>query len=182
MQEASTATFNGIGLEGPSSVLDVCRHFQKHPGDPRLWLESWRQMKNLAEGDRVIHELRTLTDALFYGATHDQLNLPSLASFEVICRRIQLITEAYSNPAAPNWSGARFFSGVSRIDDFCAPELKQFVAKKSKEVAEMESAKNKGNGSTGGAGGGASSGGGGPRAAGKVRTLKEGANASGGTG
>lgn len=68
----------------------------KFGGDPRQCLQLWARQKGIYETDRVMHELRCLTDSFYYGGTFDQLNLPVLASTEVLARRIQSIVEAYS--------------------------------------------------------------------------------------
>ena len=82
--------------EGPPSLQYALKQFGKIRGDPRLWLQLWLRRHHLAETDRTAHEMRTLIEAIYLGGCYDQLNLPSLAAFEAIGRRLQTITEAYA--------------------------------------------------------------------------------------
>ena len=77
--------------EGPATVLHMVKHMLKFGGDPKLWLELWCRQKSISEQDRVKHELRCLMEVLYYGGTYDQLNMPVLASFESVARRVQCI-------------------------------------------------------------------------------------------
>ena len=66
-----------------------------------------------------------LVEATHAGGTRDQLNVPPLASFEVTARRIQSIVDAYSDdPAPPQRSNARLYSGAGSAADMVAHELK----------------------------------------------------------
>ena len=72
----------------------------------RLDAALWQREKKLESADRVIHEMKVLTDTLYYAGAYDCLNLGALISIEIVCRRIQTIVDAYSNPARPNWERA----------------------------------------------------------------------------
>ena len=58
-----------------------------------------------------------------------QLNLASLAVFEHMARRWQLIMEAHAdNPFQPDYEAADYFAGTRTERMGVAPELKTFVA------------------------------------------------------
>ena len=76
--------------------------------------------------DRVYHELKVLCDALHYAGTHDQLNIPALISLEVLCRRVQSVVEAYTNPSRPSWEHADI-----------VPVFRTHAVKKNKEELEL---------------------------------------------
>ena len=132
-------------FEGPTTVLHLVKHMQRYGGDPKQWLELWCRQKGIAEQDRVKHELRCLMDALYYGGSYDQLNLPVLASFEAIARRIQCIVDAYSQggSAAPDWGNAKLFTGYLGPDDLVMPQLTTWAARKGKEEVELHQARNR---------------------------------------
>lgn len=60
-----------------------------------------------------------------------------LVALEVLGRRIQLIQEAYGNPARPSWDAARLFSGVSGMDGGISPALHGWVSKRANEEADI---------------------------------------------
>ena len=76
-----------------------------------MWLAQWLRDRRLESTDRVAHELRVLGETLQAAGSYDQLNLGGVAAFEIVARRVQLITEAYSNPQKPDWDTTKFFSG-----------------------------------------------------------------------
>ena len=95
-------------------------------------------MKGIHSTDRVYHELLTL-----HGGTYDQFNLGCSICMEVICRRIQSIVDAYSNPGRIDFTQARHFVGTRRLEDAIDPALKNYVARKSKDEAEIHNARDK---------------------------------------
>ena len=131
--------------EGPPSLQFALKQFGKIGGDPRVWFQLWLRRHHLAEIDRTAHEVRTLIEALYLGGVYDQLNLPSLAAFEAIGRRLQTITEAYSaSPGnAPEWHHARLFTGVSSPDEIVPQELRAWAAKRGKDEVELIQARSK---------------------------------------
>ena len=142
VRESQAYPFDGAPLEGPPSCLHLMRHWQRHGGNPRLWLDNWLRSKSIGKQERVAHELEVLLEAFYIGGTFDQLNLPALFVFEVLGRRVQSIIDAYSQDASrPLWNNAKYFSGVGSADDLVAPELRHFVSRKAKEEAEIENSR-----------------------------------------
>ena len=50
--------------EGPLTVLHTIKQTYKQGGNPKQWLLLWARTKGVQEGDRVMHELRTIAEAL----------------------------------------------------------------------------------------------------------------------
>ena len=75
--ESQLYSYSDWPLEGPAAVHHLL-------GNPLVWLQIWARQKHIGESDRVMHELRCLTDVLFYGGTFDQLNnLPAVQSMNL---------------------------------------------------------------------------------------------------
>ena len=95
--------------------------------------------KGLTHTDRVVHELRVLVEVLELAGSHDQVNLPMLASLEFLGRRIQAICDAHSvNPQKPNYDSANLFAGSGQASDAVAPEMRSYVARRARDEAEIE--------------------------------------------
>ena len=131
--------------QGPSSLMHMLKHFMKHGGEPKSWFQIWLRKHHLQETDRTAHEVRCLVEALWLGGTYDQVNMPALASFEILGRRLQTIVEAYSSSAGgvPDWQHAKLFTGAASADDLVSPELRSWAAKKGKEEVELAQARAK---------------------------------------
>ena len=113
-------------------------------GSPRAWLQSWARYKQIPEQDRIMHELRTLVDAVKYGGSYDQLNLPSLAAFECITRRIAAIVDAFgAGFQNPDWGAARIYTGYRGPEDIVMQQSKQWASKKGHGEVELHQARTK---------------------------------------
>ena len=143
VKESYSPSFEEKPLEGPSTGLHLIKHAERHGGDPRLWLQLWARTKHVEPTDRVHHELKVLTDCLYYAGTHDQLNIPALVSLEVVCRRIQAIVDAYSHASKPSWENARIFSGQGTPEDIVSPTFRSYAVKRNKEELELLQARQK---------------------------------------
>ena len=74
----------------------------------------------------------------------DQLNVGSFASMEFLSRRFQAVVDAHSkNAQKPDYASAALFSGVSRPIDGISPELRNYVARKARDEAEVEKQRQK---------------------------------------
>lgn len=143
VKESYTPAFEDKPLEGPATALHLIKHAERHGGDPRLWLQLWCRTKHIEPTDRVHHELKVLTDCLFYAGTFDQLNIPALMSLEVVCRRVQAIVDAYSHPNKPSWENAKIFSGQGTPEDIVSPTFRSYAARKNKDELELLQARQK---------------------------------------
>ena len=97
-------------------VADVCGSsgkalLENFGGDPKRWLVEWFRAKGIQDQERVAHEMRCLIKAVYTAGIYDQLNLSSLASVEILARRIQAVVDAYARGVAacrigvqPEWS------------------------------------------------------------------------------
>ena len=81
----------------------LCKHWARQGLTPTLWLEKHLHNESYGATDRSVHELRCLAEIIETGGCYDQLNMGSLACFELIARRWQLIISAHSKNAAVPW-------------------------------------------------------------------------------
>lgn len=167
VQESFSEDLGEGRFDGAATALHMCRAMERQGGDPRGWLERWMRDKHVEPSDRVAHELRALVEALYLGGCVDQLNMGSLCSVEVLCRRVAVIVEAYTVPGKPSWDHARYYSGVAAAEEVIAPGLRSYVHKRAKEDFEMGNARLRGmprtaasSADAGGSGGGAAGSGG----------------------
>ena len=110
VQERYVERHHDCELEGPDTVMHLLKHMMRFRGSPRGWIEMWCREHHTDRKDRTCHELETLTEVLLLGGTCDQLKMPSLMSFEKVCRRVQLIVEAFAEVGqAPSWKMARYY-------------------------------------------------------------------------
>ena len=141
--ESYAPAFEEKPLEGPCTALHTIKHTERHGGDPRLWLQLWMRSKHIESGDRTYHEMKVLVDSLYFAGTFDQVNIPALMAMEVICRRIQAIVDAYSNPSRPSWENAKIFAGQGAPEDIVSPTFRTYAQKKNKEELELMQARQK---------------------------------------
>ena len=94
--------------------------------------------------DRSQFELRCLAEILEVASTYDQLSLASLACFETLARRWQMILDAHArNPLAPNYEASEYYSGSRRGRHGIAPSLSAHVARVMKDESEIEKQRSK---------------------------------------
>jgi hypothetical protein len=141
--ESKTVTYSDVPLDGPLSALNWCRHTHRFGGNPRLWFNEFARSKSIQSTDRVYHELSTLVDAIYHAGTYDQYNVGCSICVEVLARRIQSIVDAYSNPGRIDFTQARLFVGTSSLEDAIDPALRNYVARRSKDEAEIQNAREK---------------------------------------
>jgi len=141
VQESHTEEYKDSPLEGGPTALYMMKSMQKQGGDPQRWLEAWIREKRIEPTDRVMHELRPLIDSLYYFGVFDQLNLGGLIGVEVLCRRLASIVEAYGQPGKVDWSSAKYYRGVTGLDEVIAPGLRSYVVRRNKDEAEIHNAR-----------------------------------------
>ena len=102
-------------IEGPRSVLWWLKGNRRLGVTPVGRHQKWAHESGVAATDRSIHEHELLSSVIELAATVDQLNLASLASFEMLIRRIQFIEEAHViSPQAPMYEAAEHWLGTGR--------------------------------------------------------------------
>ncbi len=136
-RESRTIDLGDSPLDGGATALHMAKAMERQGGDPRLWLERWIREKRLEPTDRVVHELRTLTDCFYFGGVMDQINLGGLIMVEALCRRIAVIVDAYAVPGRPVWENARHYTGVAAAEEVVAPSLRAHVLRRAKDEAEV---------------------------------------------
>jgi hypothetical protein len=131
--------FSDWPVEGPRSVLWLCKNFARQGLTPTTWLEKHIHEQRYADTDRSLHELRMLAEVFYQAVTYDQLNVASLASFELMGRRWQLILDAHSTDAQkPNYEGSIYYSGLEHQRFGIMPDLSAHVARRMKEDVQIE--------------------------------------------
>ena len=136
--ESTHEYYPDFPVTGPCSAIDVCKHFLRHGGTPKMWLQQWCQDKNISQRDRVYHEISALIEIVYQAGCYDALNLGALASIEVAMRRLISIIEAQANnPQSPDWGNARYFSGTSNPFDIVPKDLRQHIAREAKDDVEV---------------------------------------------
>ena len=136
-KESYTPMFDDKPIDGPLTALHFIKHAERHGGDVRQWFQLWCRTKHVEPTDRIYHELKVLTDAIHFAGTHDQLNIPALISLEIVCRRVQSVVEAYTNPNKPSWEHAKVFQGQGSPEDIVSPIFRSYAVKKNKEELEL---------------------------------------------
>jgi hypothetical protein len=98
----------------------------------------------VAETDRVRHEHQILCEVLQTAMVYDQLEVSALCCFELLCRRLQLIEEAYSsNPKTPSFDGQSHFMGQGKRQVAIAPALSAHVASELRDEAAISKERRK---------------------------------------
>ena len=131
-------------LEGPRTMMWLMRHIERTGGSPMQWYHKFLAESRMSSTDRSAYELQVLARCLELAASYDQLNLPTLACFEVLARRWQLLLDANSRcPGNVRFEDEELWSGASHKTMGIAPQLVAHVAKRTKERAEVETQRQK---------------------------------------
>ena len=140
VRESEDFTFKDWPLERPLCTLHLLKQMYRNGSTPKGWLQIWARFKGIHDNDRIMFELRTLVEAIEIGAMYDQLNIPALASFETVARRIMAIVDAFNagTSASPDWGAARIITGYRGPEDIVSPQLRQWAARKGKEEVDLQ--------------------------------------------
>ena len=91
-----------------------------------------------------MHEREVLPRSIDLAASFDGLNMPNLACFEYLIRRMQLIEEAHVKcPEAPDYSASEHFMGTGDRPGgaLVSPELNRHVAGRLKDESSIQKEK-----------------------------------------
>ena len=111
------------GGEGP-----ISRHF------------TWLSNAGIPHGDRSVHEHFCIAKVFEAGAEVDQLNLPSLKSFELLAKRMQCIEAAHMHsPSNPDYSMSEDIMGwgPQRGAALVAPSTLKYASDKARDRAAI---------------------------------------------
>ena len=142
----------------PPATLGLAKNFLRFGGDPIRWKDEWLRELGMNRHERTAIEVSMITRSLHYMGTYDQLNLPCLASAEVLCQRLAQLIEAYASGdrTAPNYRAVKHFTLETSAAQVVPPALRSYAHRKSKEEHDMESLRTRAGGqaaaSTGGGG------------------------------
>ena len=136
--------FNDWPVEGPRTMKWLAKFWARQGCSPTQWSDKHLQTTGYSNTDRSVHELRCVAEVVESAGCYDQMNLASLASFELLARRWQLILEAHSrNPGSPDYDGSEYFEGLEKKKFGVAPSLREHVARRMRDDAEIEKQKTK---------------------------------------
>ena len=122
----------------------LCKFIRDQGCVPRTRTEKWMREAHVPDTDRVKHEHGCLMEMLEWALTYDQLDVSSLASFELLSRRVQLLEEAYTaNPKAPRFEGSDHFQGLGKRTAAVAPQLTAHVAQQLQGEAQIQKERRK---------------------------------------
>jgi hypothetical protein len=125
-------------LQGPRTTRWYAKFIRDTNTTPRLRTPQWMRDTGVPDGDRVKHEHALLCDVLETAVTYDQLDISCCVSFELVCRRLQLIEEAYgANAKQPRFDSQNHFMGQGRRATAVAPSLVAHVAEEMKAEAAV---------------------------------------------
>ena len=141
--ESSTEVFSDFPISGPQAAVDMCKHFLRHGGSPKLWAQEWYREKQINGKDRTFHELSTLVEVIYVAGTYDCLNVGALASIEIVMRRIISIVEAHAVGSTPDWGNSRYYSGTANPLDLVPRELRHHVTREAKDDLEVQQMRQK---------------------------------------
>ena len=134
-------------IRGPATVHSTLRYMCENGGDPRRWFDEFKRVKRIEANDRVVWEMRPLVECFYYAGSVDQLNMPALASFEILSRRLLGIIDAYAGDGQkPNWKIAGHISGGVGLDDAMSLEMRNYVQRTVKERNDLEVARRRADG------------------------------------
>ena len=80
-----------------------------------------------------------LTNVFYQGGVYDQLHVGGLGALEVICRRIEVLVEAHSQPSRTNWAAARYLEGAATSDEVILPGLRSYAMRGAIQNAQQMS-------------------------------------------
>ena len=130
----------GLQLEGPATVLRLCKMMRDSNLTPTTFHEYSLRSADIPKGDRSVYEHECLSRIFEAMLTVDQLNAPALQSAELVSRRMQVIREAHRiSPGSPDYSSADIMMGwrYRRAGQGVDQELAAHVATELKNEAAI---------------------------------------------
>ncbi len=108
------------------------------------WYHRYLAENRIAASDRLAYELPALCRLLEHAGGDDQPNLASLAAFEVLARRMQLLLDAARRgPGEGRFEDEGLGSGHQERTAGIAPALPAHVATRTEEEAKVEKQRQK---------------------------------------
>ena len=130
--------FKDWPVTGPRTARWMALFIKDNGGTPRARTSKFAMDAKVPEGDRVRHEHAHLMEVMEFAMVYDQVDISALACFELVCRRVALLEEAYSaNPKNPRFEGSEHFTGLGRRSAAVAPTLSQHVASALQSEAQI---------------------------------------------
>ena len=127
-------------MEGPRSCRWWLWATRRLGMTPIARHQRWVAESGVSIADRSIHEHEVISQVIETACTVDQLNVPSLLSFEHLVRRLQLIEEAHVlSPTSPSYEGSEHWLGTGRRRGgvLINPSLAKHVASRIRDETEV---------------------------------------------
>ena len=126
------------------------RFMLNRSGSPTLWHQTWRQLGKLNDNDYQVVFHDALCRIVETAACYDQVNLPTLASMELVYRQIQCIEERLkdkfmsSDPnGATGWE-QQLMAGTNSRSQLCiCPALSSWLAEEIRKNNLVEKERRK---------------------------------------
>ena len=117
-------------------------------GSPTLWHAMWRQLGRLNDNEPFVMLHGALCGILETGLCYDQINAPALASFELICRQIQIAEEKYkdkfSNIGGDSSFDYHLMAGTTHRSQLCiCPALTEWLAEELRKQTAVDKERRK---------------------------------------
>lgn len=136
--------YEGWPVEGPRTMLWMAKNIERTGGTRVLCYQKYLVENRISATDRLSYDLQSLCRLMEHAGCYDQLNRASLASFEVLARRMQLLLDAASrDPGEGRFEDEELWSGHQQRTAGIAPALTAHVAARTKEKAEIEKQRQK---------------------------------------
>jgi len=99
---------------------------------PLAWHQEWKNLGRLSDDEGLVHEHETICRLLETAVCYDQLQVGSLASFEVLAREIQIIEDKLSRKFSQSNDTTHDYhimSGFRNRSALCiCPELRSYIS------------------------------------------------------
>lgn len=129
-------------LTGPRTTLWCLKWMLNRSGSPTAWHQQWVSLGKLNHSDPLVLAHEFACRALESGACYDQMNLGSLASFEVLARQLQnaedLLADKFTDSRDDHYSDVFLMTGANHKSQLCiCPELRAFTASETQKEASI---------------------------------------------
>ena len=133
--------FDDWAFTGPRSVREYLQAIRDGPGDLASYHLSWVRSSGVSSASAIVHEHRSLIEALRLAISRDQVDITNLCSFEHLCRRLLTLEIAVArNPSAPDFTGLEVVaeSPITSHGQAYVSSMSTWVTERLKEKAQIQ--------------------------------------------
>ena len=137
--ESFEEEFHDKPVEGPSCCLQVCKHMERHGGNPKAWFAEWCREIGVSKVDKVYHETSVIIETLWLAGTYDMYNVGCSMALEVLTRRLMQIVEAHARGIDQvNWDAGKHYTGVRSHLDLVPSDLRSYARRMDREDLDAD--------------------------------------------